>query len=143
MISPDDTTPSPIAAAAHEISRKETEARNDMRFKLRQLMRWTDGLIGELEQFNLAGIRVLPATWTARLQLLLRSLPFDYRRKLHAPLSPTQALDLIFDIQSRILESEDASSINLVEGWFTKPVTWILSPLWEATGEGSQATARV
>jgi hypothetical protein len=96
-------------------------------------MRRTDGLIEELEQCNLAGIRVLPATWMARLQLLLRSLPFDYPRKLHAPLSPTQALDLIFDIQSRILESEDASSISLVEGWFTKPVTWILS----------QATARV
>jgi hypothetical protein len=128
MISTGCTTPSPIAAATHEISCKETEARNNLRFKLRQLMRWTDGLIEELEQFNLAGIGVLPASWTARLQLLLSSLPFDFRRKLHAPLSPTKALDLIFDIQSRILESEEASSINLVEGWFTKPVTWILSP---------------
>jgi hypothetical protein len=75
------------------------------RRQLVQLMRRTDGLIAELEQLNLAGIRTLPDAWRARLQLLVASLPFEYQRaRLSRSMSPTEALDLVFDIQAHIVQ---------------------------------------
>jgi hypothetical protein len=93
----------PIALAIQPILRQTTDAQR--RQRLARLVRWTDGLIGELEQLNVAGVRTLPAAWRARLQLLMASLPFPCATDSLAPsMSPTEALDVVFDIQERIIE---------------------------------------
>jgi hypothetical protein len=73
-------------------------------------MRWTDGLIGELEGLNLAGVQSLSPMWGPRLQLLLASLPFDYAASSNAPTSPSEVLDIIYDIQARLLELKRGES---------------------------------
>jgi hypothetical protein len=60
--------------------------------------------VGELEQLNLDGVERVEAAWKPRLSALFSALPFGYLPWLRAYPSPTEVLDLLFDLQARLLD---------------------------------------
>jgi hypothetical protein len=73
------------------------------RERIPRLMRWTDAMIEELEQLNLRGIRHVMAAWRPRLSLLFAALPFEYEPTIRAYPAPSELLDVMFEIQDRLL----------------------------------------
>jgi hypothetical protein len=73
------------------------------RERIRRLMRWTDAMIDELEQLNLRGTRHVMAAWKPRLSLLFAALPFEYEPNIRAYPAPSELLDVMFEIQDRLL----------------------------------------
>lgn len=67
-------------------------------------MRLTDEMMDELEQLNLDGVQRVRAEWRTRLTFLFSGLPFHYVPWLRAYPSPTEVLDVLFDLQARLLE---------------------------------------
>jgi hypothetical protein len=72
------------------------------RARLPRLIALTDLMLDELEALNLADVPRVSAEWRERLVLLFASLPFHYRPRLRAFPSPTEVLDLIFDVQEHL-----------------------------------------
>jgi hypothetical protein len=72
------------------------------RARLPRLIAVTDLMLDELEALNLADVRRVSAEWRERLVLLFASLPFHYRPRLRAFPSPTEVLDIIFDVQEHL-----------------------------------------
>jgi hypothetical protein len=95
-----------IDDACREIRRHVlwAEQRHRERERLRQLVRLTDQLVCELEQLNLEDVERVDAGWRRRLELLFASLPFPYRPWLRAHPSPSQVLDVLFDVQVQLLD---------------------------------------
>lgn len=74
-----------------------------------RLMRLTDAMVDELEQLNLDGVERVRSQWRTRLTFLFSGLPFEYEPWLRAYPSPTEVLDVLFDVQGRLLELKRAS----------------------------------
>jgi hypothetical protein len=93
-----------IAAAVEDArqARRLQEARSTRR-RNRRLLLVTDAMIEELEQENLRGVEAVPPGWRARLNLLFASLPFSYGASLEDLRCPTDVLDVIYDLQGRLL----------------------------------------
>jgi hypothetical protein len=72
------------------------------RARLPRLIALTDVMLDELEALNLADVPRVSAEWRERLVLLFASLPFEYRPRLRAFPSPTEVLDIIFDVQEHL-----------------------------------------
>lgn len=72
------------------------------RERIPQLIRWTDAMIEELEELNLLEVRRVDISWRPRLALLFSCLPFEYRPSIRAHPSPTQVVDVLFDIQAHL-----------------------------------------
>lgn len=72
------------------------------RERIPQLIRWTDAMIEELEELNLLEVRRVDISWRPRLALLFSCLPFEYRPSMRAHPSPTQIVDVLFDIQAHL-----------------------------------------
>ena len=68
--------------------------------RLPSLLRRTDAMLTELEALNLLKVRCTPASWRFELTGLVADLPFEYEPRMGHRLSPTRAIDLIFDIQA-------------------------------------------
>jgi hypothetical protein len=67
------------------------------------LMR-TDQMLAALEELNMLDVERVPESWLWELGELVADLPFEYDPKVGKQPSPTAAIDLVFDIQERLLE---------------------------------------
>ena len=81
------------------------------RERVLRLMRLTDALVDELERLNLAGVQRVGGEWRPRLASLFSVLPFRYVPWLRAHPSPTEVLDVLFDIQARLLDLKRRQSV--------------------------------
>ena len=81
------------------------------RDRMSALISWTDVLIGELELLNLHDVPRVPVDWRGRLALLFASLPFKYVPRLNQyPWSPTEVLDVLFDLQAYLFDLKNGRS---------------------------------
>lgn len=98
-------------AARREIRRHHAWAhrRHPERERVVKLVRLTDAMMNELEQLNLDGVERVRGEWRTRLAFLFSGLPFPYEPWLRAYPSPTEVLDVLFDLQGRLLELKRAS----------------------------------
>ena len=75
-----------------------------------RLIQLTDGMIEELEELNLRGVRSVSDSWRPLLVLLCASLPFQLRVRFVSRPSPTELLDVLFDIQQALFDLKNARS---------------------------------
>ena len=96
-----------IQAAIAAIIADERRAQRERlaREAIPQLMREIDAMIVELEELNLQGRGRVPDRWRPRLVRLYVRLPFAPRMCIPARPSPTQLLDVLFDLQEALLRS--------------------------------------
>lgn len=103
----------PMGVAVEEMVRDlaETRLRALERDRMSALISWTDVLIGELELLNLHDVPRVPVDWRGRLALLFASLPFKYVPRLNQyPWSPTEVLDVLFDLQAYLFDLKNGRS---------------------------------
>ncbi len=96
----------PLVLAVLEISeaseRSETE-------RLRQryvtsLLQRTDRLLEGLEELNLIDVPRVPDAFPLHIATVVADLPFDYHPKIKDRPTPTEAIDLVFDLQQALLQ---------------------------------------
>src|SRR5262245_66586230 len=93
-----------IAAAHDEICTAALQGRNAMRrLRISALIQHLDLLLDEVERLNLASRKSVPATWRKRLAEMGPLLPFDLEPGWLRPRSTLQAIDVLFEIQSRLV----------------------------------------
>lgn len=112
----------PAGAAMEDVNRELVDVIMDEwwrrldRARLPHLIALTDAMLEELEQLNLADVARVSAEWRERLVLLFASLPFEHRARLRAFPSPTEVLDVIFDVQERLFAlRSDTPPVTLQE----------------------------
>jgi hypothetical protein len=95
-----------IDEARREIRRHAAWAgrRHPERDRVERLIHMNDAMMNELEQLNLDGVERVRVEWRARLAFLFSGLPFPYVPWLRAYPSPTEVLDVLFDLQAHLLE---------------------------------------
>jgi hypothetical protein len=81
--------------------------------RLPTLLERTDTMLAELETLNLMEVRSTPASLRSALTALVADLPFEYAPRIGPRVSPTAAIDVVFEIQAGIF--------HLMYG--TEPVT--------------------
>jgi hypothetical protein len=69
------------------------------------LLRRSDEMLAALEEMNLRRVRLVPDVGVVRLAALVGDLPFDVHWPRMNRLSPTAAIDVVFDIQEGLLRS--------------------------------------
>lgn len=67
------------------------------------LVRCVDHLIEEVEELNLRRRKSVPRTWSGRIRELAPMLPFPIDPRWLGARSTTEALDMLFEIQSGLL----------------------------------------
>jgi hypothetical protein len=72
--------------------------------RIQRLLQLTDTMVDELEQLNLADVERVGIEWRTRLTFLFSALPFPYLPRLRAFPSPTEVLDVLFDLQAPLLD---------------------------------------
>jgi len=103
----------PMGVAVEEMARELAEARLRAleRDRTSTLISWTDSMIAELEVLNLHDVTRVPVDWRGRLALLFASLPFKYVPRLNQyPWSPTELLDVLFDLQAYLFDLKNGRS---------------------------------
>jgi hypothetical protein len=102
---PDAVHHGPIGVACEEIrvagDRVDTEMLR--RTYLAYLLNRTDRILDGLEQLNLHDMEYCPEIWRSHLAALIAELPFDYQPASGTRLSPTRAIDIVFEIQGGLL----------------------------------------
>jgi hypothetical protein len=98
--------------ACHEIRHHLARARRRQpeRERVQRLIDLTDALVEELEQLNLAAVRRVGGEWRQRLTSLFSALPYPYVPSLRAHPSPTEVLDVLFDVQALLLDLKRSQS---------------------------------
>lgn len=95
----------PLVLAATEIheaaERSETE-RLRRRYAA-SLMHRTDRILDGLEELNLYDVARVPETWGLHIATVVADLPFDYALAANKPPTPTEAIDIVFDLQRALL----------------------------------------
>jgi hypothetical protein len=86
-----------IAAEAEALERHKLER------TYRRMLAITDGVLGRLEQRNLAGQHELDDVIRRDLAKMLRALPNDARRRFPSAQCVQQALDGVFEVQEALL----------------------------------------
>jgi hypothetical protein len=71
----------------------------------RSLLRRSDEILAALEELNLQRVRLVPESRLSQLAALVADLPFDFWWPSASLLSPTVAIDVVFDIQEGLLRS--------------------------------------
>jgi hypothetical protein len=79
------------------------EARSNQA-RIRRLILRTDAMIEELERENLRQVGRASPAWRPRMSLLISSLPADVRPPLGALRTPSEVLDLVYDVQERLFD---------------------------------------
>jgi hypothetical protein len=95
----------PLALACFEISMSHDRAVNKyLRARyLSSLLRRSDRMLEGLEELNLIGIARVPEAWRFHMAALVADLPFEFSMVIKDRPSPTQAIDLVFELQETIL----------------------------------------
>jgi hypothetical protein len=102
---PTGSVTGPLGTACQEIRvlGDRVDVKTLRRSYLVYLLNRTDRMLDGLEQLNLLDMEDCPDIWRSHLAALAADLPFDYRPVLSANLAPTGAIDIVFDIQERLL----------------------------------------
>jgi hypothetical protein len=97
----------PMALACLEISLSNKRAMTKyLRSRyLSSLLRRSDRMLEGLEELNLMGVPRVPEAWRFHMASLVADLPFDFSAPINDRPSPTQAIDLVFELQEAILLS--------------------------------------
>ena len=95
----------PLAATSFEISlaREMFATERLRRFHLASMLQRTDRMLGGLEELNLLDVPHVPESLRLQIVALVADLPFDYSLLIGDQPSPTEAIDLVFDLQEAIL----------------------------------------
>jgi hypothetical protein len=91
----------------------QAAAERTERARVQRLIRLTDSMIAELELENLKGVSHVSSAWHPRLALLCAGLPIDLRRRLGSLETPTQVLDLIFEVQELLFGLKRSRWVDL------------------------------
>jgi len=95
----------PLVLAAMEIreadERSETERLR--RLYATSLLHRTDRILNGLEELNLLEVPRVPQSWPLHIATVVADLPFEYGLAIKDPPTPTQAIDLVFDLQQALL----------------------------------------
>jgi hypothetical protein len=95
----------PLVLAAMEIreagERSETERLR--RLYATSLLHRTDRILDGLEELNLYEVPRVPETWGLHIATVVADLPFDYGLAVSKPPTPTEAIDIVFDLQQALL----------------------------------------
>jgi hypothetical protein len=86
--------------------------------RLASLLMRTDQMLMELEVLNVQDVERTPESWLWQLAELVADLPFEYQPPIGHELSPTAAIDVVFEIQEGLLRSitgRDADDDSLLE----------------------------
>ena len=81
--------------------------------RLSHLIKLSDAMVEELELLNLDDVPRVPSVWQERLVLLSFSLPFEYRPRLGSFPSPTEVLDVLFEVQRHPLALKTGHTLTL------------------------------
>jgi hypothetical protein len=73
------------------------------RLHLNLLLKRTDRMLGALEELNLMNVPHIPEASRLQIAVLVADLPFEYSVFIGDPSTPTQAIDLVFDLQEALL----------------------------------------
>jgi hypothetical protein len=99
-----------IQAAADQARRDLDHAATRARpSRVRRLIELTDAMVEDLERQNLSDVSQLSAEWWTRLAVLQSSLPFDLDTRASRPRTPTQLLQLVFEVQERLFDLKGES----------------------------------
>jgi hypothetical protein len=95
----------PMAAACLEISLvQERRAIERLReAHVASLKTRADRMLESLEELNLMGVGRVPELARFQLAALVADLPFDYRLSTTKHPSPTELIDLVFDVQAELV----------------------------------------
>src|SRR5258708_20370681 len=81
---------------------REAEERSEMerlrRHYASSLLHRTDRILDGLEELNLYEVARVPETWGLHIATVVADLPFDYGLSVHKPPTPTEAIDIVFDL---------------------------------------------
>lgn len=95
----------PLVLAVLEIS-EATERSENERLRRRyvaSLLHRTDRILEGLEELNLLDVGRVPETWPLHIATVVADLPFEYGLEINERPTPTQAIDLVFDLQQALL----------------------------------------
>lgn len=95
-----------MRAAVEEMARDRAEARLRTleRERTSALISWIDSMIEELELLNLRDVPKVSADWYGRMAMLVASLPFEYKLCMPEHPSPTELLDILFQVQGDLFD---------------------------------------
>jgi hypothetical protein len=95
----------PLVLAAMKV--REAEERSEMerlrRHYASSLLHRTDRILDGLEELNLFEVARVPETWGLHIATVVADLPFDYGLSVQKPPTPTEAIDIVFDLQQALL----------------------------------------
>jgi hypothetical protein len=97
--------PQPMAATCFEISLAHKRFVNERfrRFHVPSLLKRTDRMLGDLEELNLMDVSRVPESLGLQMAALVADLPFEYSLVIGNRHSPTEVIDLVFDLQEALL----------------------------------------
>jgi hypothetical protein len=72
--------------------------------RMASLLMRTDQMLTALEELNVLAVKQVPESWLWQLGELVADLPLEYWPTVGPQLSPTAAIDVVFDIQAHLLE---------------------------------------
>jgi hypothetical protein len=95
----------PLVLAAMEIreANERSETERLRRHYVGSLLHRTDRMLNGLEELNLLDVPRVPATWPMHIATVVADLPFDYGLVVTEPPTPTEAIDLVFELQEALL----------------------------------------
>jgi hypothetical protein len=95
----------PLEAACSEISlaNERFVAQRLRRIQLAWLRQRTDRMLDLLEEMNLMAVPRVPESSRRQLMALVADLPFASSVVINEEPSPTEAIDLVFDLQEALL----------------------------------------
>jgi hypothetical protein len=95
----------PLEAASLEIflANQRFVTERLQRLYLASLLKRTDGVLDDLEELNLMNVPQIPGSSRLQIATLVAALPFEYKLAMDDELSPTEAIDLVFDLQEALL----------------------------------------
>jgi hypothetical protein len=95
----------PLVLAAMEIREAEEHSKTERlrRLYANSLLHRTDRILNGLEELNLYDVPRVPEAWGLHIATVVADLPFDYGLAVEKPPTPTEALDIVFDLQQALL----------------------------------------
>lgn len=95
----------PLVMAVLEISeaRERSETERLRRRYLSSLLQRTDRILDSLEELNLLDVPRVPEAWALHIATVVADLPFDYSLPVTERPTPTEAIELVFDVQQALL----------------------------------------
>ena len=100
-----DNQSDPIALACLDmiLATEKYEAERLKRARLTSLLARTDRILASLEELNLMEVGHAPEVFRVQMTALIADLPFGFQLLISDHPSPTELIDLVFDVQETLL----------------------------------------